>query len=341
MADVSRSPPRSGPRRRRAGRSGGRADDRAQLFLVAALSLAVLFVGFALLLNTAIYTENLATRNTDPGTDPSISYRDAAVEAAEGIMTRENANHTDLSFSVVEDRYVRGVGNWSDGAALHGARRARVNDVTVASTVHGTRFEQTDLNRNFTNESGTVTDWQVENDVDVRDVQFTVERDELESSSLAGLFSDDPFELYMVSTVDPSRNWSVYLYKTGTDDVEVAVRNDTATVSCSATVGSHAVVDVSGGHINDTACPEFRQTLDLAGDAVDVEFRRGDRAVGAYHLIVSDGVSLGDDEDHVDNEVDGSPFVTAVVYSADVRVTYKSTDVYYRTTVRVAPEELR
>ena len=328
MADV----------RRPAARGTSREEpcaDRGQIFLVAALVLAVLFVGLALLLNTAIYTENLATRNTDPGTDPSISYRHAAEEAAVEVMVRENANHTDLPFSDVEDRYLRGVDGWSNAASLHGARHARVANVTVDSTVHGTRFEQTDLNRNFTNESGTVTDWQVEDGVDVRDVQFTVETDSLEE------LSDDPFELYMESSTDPSKNWGVVVYSPNAGEVGVAVSNDTATATCVATVGSHGVVDVSTGHINDTACPAVGETLDLDGDDVDVRFRNGDEAVGTYHLVVDSGVSLGADEDHVDNEVDGSPFVTAVVYEADVTITYESTDVSYRTTVRVAPEEIR
>mgnify|MGYP000656819350 CR=1 FL=1 len=36
----------------------------------------------------------------------------------------------------------------------------------------------------------------------------------------------------------------------------------------------------------------------------------------------------------------GSPFITAVVYDATVTITYESTDVYYRATIRLAPEEL-
>ncbi|WP_380679757.1 DUF7261 family protein [Salinigranum sp. GCM10025319] len=332
MADVSRSAVDAG----RAPSSGrDPRTDRGQIFLVAALVLAVLFVGLALLLNTAIYTENLATRNTDPGTDPSISYRHVAEEAAVGVMVRENANHTDLPYADVEDRYVRGVDEWSNAAGLHAARYARSANVTVDSAVHGTRFEQTDLNRNFTNESGTVTDWQVEDGVDVRDVQFTVERGSLEE------LSDDPFELSLESSSDPTTSWSVVVYSPSASEVGVAVSNDSATATCVATVGSHAVVDVSTGHINDTACPAIGETLDLDGEDVDVRFRNGDEAVGTYHLVVDSGVSLGADEDHVDNEVDGSPFVTAVVYEADVTITYESTDVAYRTTVRIAPEEIR
>ena len=38
--------------------------NRGQLLLVAAIALGILFVALALILNTAIFTENLATRSS-------------------------------------------------------------------------------------------------------------------------------------------------------------------------------------------------------------------------------------------------------------------------------------
>jgi cytoskeletal protein RodZ len=329
MADVRRPPPCPGS-------AGERRDDRGQLFLVGALSLGVLFVGFALLLNTAIFTENLATRNTDPGTDPSISYRSAAATAAEEIMVRENANNTDdQTPSTMVDRYERSVAAWGDSTGIHATRRARFVDMTVDSTRAGTRFEQTNVNRNFTNASGTTTDWDLADDRDVRDVQFTVE-----NASLAATPSG-AFTLELEST-DSSKVWNVSIYRASATEVGVEMRNETHTETCVATVGSHAVVDVSGGVINDTACPELVQTLDLGGEGVDVEFEDGDEAVGTFSLIVSDGANPSTDDDIVDNEADGSPFVSAVIYSADVTITYQSRDVYYRTLVDLdPPEEIR
>lgn len=334
MADVSRPRPCPGS----AGDAGERPpDDRGQLFLVGALSLGVLFVGFALLLNTAIFTENLATRNTDPGTDPSISYRSAAETAAEEILVRENANNTDdQTPGTMVDRYERSVATWGDSTGIHAARRARFVDISVDSTRAGTRFEQTNINRNFTNASGTASTWELADSVDVRDVQFTVENASLETTSA------NAFTLYLESVSDPTDSWSVSIYRTGPDTVEVTAANETASASCSATVGTHAVVDVSAGSINDTACPEFDDTLDLGGQDVDVWFENGDDAVGTFSLIVSGGANPSTDDDIVDNGADGSPFVSAVIYSADVTITYQSTDVYYQTSVELdPPEELR
>ena len=350
MADVRR-PPRP-PRRPR--EPTARSADRGQLFLVGALSLAVLFVGFALLLNTAIYTENLATRNTDPGTDPSISYRSAAEEAAREMLIRENANNTaetDYDFDDVTSKYDRNVDNWSDGVGIHAARRAHATDMTFDDTtaVHGTRIEQTNGTRSFTNRSGAAT-WEVIDDVAVRDVRFTVDRDSLASSNTTAL-DNDPFHMEIEEPT--TGTYRIYLYDdidTGGDDVTVAVANGIDIEQCTYTGGATATVDVSNGSINGTACDAF-DLLDLTDSDVenenlDVEFVNGDNAEGTYELTVSSGVAYGSGTNFYDNggpgSGEGSPFLSAVIYEASVTVTYESTDVYYRTTVAIDPPgELR
>ena len=73
MADLSR--PATDGRR-----------DRAQLMLVTALALAVVLVVLVLLVNTAIYTENLATRGVDVGADDALEHRAAVVDGVGGVV---------------------------------------------------------------------------------------------------------------------------------------------------------------------------------------------------------------------------------------------------------------
>jgi hypothetical protein len=301
-------------------------------------------------LNTAIYTENLATRNTDPGTDPSISYRSAAEEAAREMLIRENANNTaetDYDFSGVTTRYDRNVDNWSDGVGIHAARRARAADLSFDDTtaVHGTRIEQANETRLFTNRSGTAT-WDVIDGVAVRDVRFTVDRDSLASSNTTAL-DNDPFHL-RISEQGTGEVYRVYLYDdidTGGDDVTVAVAHSGSIEQCTFTGGATATVDVSNESINGTACDAF-DLLDLTDSEVDsenldVRFVDGDNAKGTYELTVSSGVGFGPGTNFYDNggpdSDEGSPFLSAVIYEASVVVTYESTDVYYRTTVAIDP----
>ena len=366
MADVRR-PPRP-PRRQRAGAGGGDrdrgSDDRGQLFLVAALSIAVLFVGFALLLNTAIFTENLATRNTDPGTDPSISYRVAATDAAYELVIRESANNTnDQSIDVVRDRFSRGVTNWSDTAGLHAARRARVANVSVVSATHGTRFEQTNGSRNFTDKQLS-PGWYLGPDWDdgaVRDAHLYVNRDSLPETNVSNIDGltggfDSPFEVELKDrNAGDDRHMYVYDEQgNGVDDVTLLFEDENGVVEkCSYQhTGATAHIDLANRSINGTTCDAFDR-MDLPDSAVDdkdvkLRFEHGDQATGTYEITIADGADVdGSGDDHVyDNDGtgpgQGSPFVTAVIYDAEIQITYESTDVYYRTTVHVpAPEEVR
>lgn len=345
MADVRRPPTR---RRQRTGgdRGGSGDDDRGQLFLIGALSLAVLFVGFALLLNTAIYTENLATRNTDPGTDPSISYRAAAEDASREILIRENRNGTDPTWDENTRWFESGIETWSDSAGLHAARRARVASVTVEST-NGTRFQQTDASRNLTNRNFD-EDWQLGNNPSaVRDASLTVNADSLPERNLTNLLTGTyPFAMEFEDT-DTGDRWHVYVFDdsdTGGDDVTVAVRDGVVEQECTH-VGSAAHIDISNGSINGSACPAF-DILDLPDDAVDdkdirLTFENGDQATGTYDIKVASGADIANNV--YDNEADdnGAVFVTAIIYDADVTIIYESTDASYQTTVRLAPEEIR
>ncbi len=375
MADVRRPP--TGPRRQRA--SGGTGDrdgagshrrnrgrdsddDRGQLFLVGALSLAVLFVGFALLLNTAIYTENLATRNTDPGTDPSISYRAAAEDAARDLMIRENRNGTDPTPTEKTQWFEAGIEAWSDTAGLHAARRARVASVTVSSTT-GTRFQQTNASFDFTDKQGA-QDWELGQDADdgaIRDAHLYVVRDSLPETNQSNIEGSttglsEPFELEIKDTTGIEDDRHVYIYDEwgdGDDEVTLLFRDESTTggyEKCSYEhPGETAHIDLINRTINGTSCSAFDR-LDLPDTAVadkNVKLRieNGHEARGTYDILVADTADVnGDGDDHVyDNEADGDgkAFVTAIIYEADVTVTYESTDVSYRTTVRIAPEEIR
>lgn len=69
----------------------GRPDrERGQLVLLSGLLLATSLVALVLILNSAIYTENLATRNDGvPATD-AIEYRENARQGAAGAIEHVN-----------------------------------------------------------------------------------------------------------------------------------------------------------------------------------------------------------------------------------------------------------
>ncbi|MDL5360450.1 hypothetical protein [Halalkalicoccus sp. NIPERK01] len=74
--------------------------DRGQLILVTGLTIAVILVALVVLLNTVIYTENLATRGVDAGGGDAIEYRATVVGAVSQLIAEENEHYYEGSLPV-------------------------------------------------------------------------------------------------------------------------------------------------------------------------------------------------------------------------------------------------
>jgi len=100
--------------------------DREQMILVGAFALSMTFVAFALLLNSAVYTQNLADRNGDAGADEAIEFKSEARVAANGIIAQIQDNS-----GSVDDDFTPNMKEWSDRAARHYALDGIEIDVSV------------------------------------------------------------------------------------------------------------------------------------------------------------------------------------------------------------------
>lgn len=74
--------------------------DRGQLILVTGFTIAVVLVALVVLLNTVIYTENLATRGVDAGGADAIEYRATVVGAVSELIAEENERYYEGSLPV-------------------------------------------------------------------------------------------------------------------------------------------------------------------------------------------------------------------------------------------------
>ena len=333
MADVRA--PAAGRGRRGPGRTTGRRrqggrDERGQLILVTALSLAILFVSLALILNTAIYTENLATRSSDigGGTD-AVRYHDAARDGVGGLITYGNY-HNNSSHETLATNLSTGVEAFGDESALQFAASTRAVEVDLASTTNGTRVAQTNASRNFTDVSGTA-DWVVVSGATrTRDVRLHVYRDELVS-----LFADG----FRLAVTDGGDEWNLTVHRPALGaDIRVEVRGPTGSGSCTV-AASDAWINVSEETVGGEDCPILGTFADGVPMPYNIVFWNGDDIRGTYTLVV-DEPSLADAPGPaLASDGSGQPFATHAVYSATVEVTYQTPRLYYRTTVRVAPGE--
>lgn len=307
-------------------------DGRGQILLVAGFALAVTFVALALVLNSAIYTENLATRNDDVGAAEAVEFRAVAVDGTAGVMEYVNY-HNNTSHADLNENLTAGVSDWS----LHSARSDTVNgrwtNVTVVSTTDGTRIEQANASRNFTNESGT-TDWTLVGSVgNVRAFEMNVSDDNLLDT---GALLDDRYYVEVDNGVD---QWTMYVYEdTVGADIIVEVENASGGGgTCTASSVDSVWVNLTAGTVGGQEC-QYLSFAEGVGGSYDIEYHNADKVSGTYTLVVDNSTLAGSPTSHYDT-AGGSPFVTHAVYSTQVRITYESAQLRYVTVERVAPGE--
>lgn len=336
MADVR--PPRVGGGQGDRNGDGHLSDRRGQLFIVGALALAVLLVTLAMLLNTAIYAGNIATRDPGPGTTGVIQFENEAADASgqllDGVNHANNSTYTDL-----KSAYNDSMGNWSEAVNVHTNVMADDAYVEVTSTTNGTRIVQ-DSRRNFTDESGS-TSWTLVNDVDARNWEMDVHKANLTEPTVLSSISDLLTEpVFYIGITDTTGTWKVFVYKDGTDVVvEVSDTSDTSMGEC-RTTASNPSVSLTNASVNGQHCQPLSDLGDNVTAPYDIDYTEADQVEGNYSIVVSK------DEDNMPSSryyADGSgndPYYTHALYSAEVNVTYRSPLITYRTNVSVAPGEL-
>ena len=343
MADVrpahrrsgERDAPEGGDRRRwshdRRGH-GGTGADRGQLILVTGLTLAVLFVAVVLLLNTVIYTENLATRGVDAGGAEAIEFRDNTAEDLAGILDREHRNR---SSSDVSDDFNESAETYARTVADLRARDGVIARVNVPDTEPGHFVAQNETEagfRNMATPDGSAANWTVVSGVHrTRDYQLTVD-----SASL----SDDASDAFTIVADGAAEDWSVTLSNGSAGAIDVRVRN--ATIDNSVTVSHEGIenvtIDLTAGTVDGRQLPGpvwagGVQRDAEPYDAYDIRYENGDNATGTYSFVV--------DERDGTSPLDGSsrPYVVDGIYGVDVDIRHRTPELTYRDAVRIAPGE--
>ncbi|ESP89625.1 hypothetical protein [Candidatus Halobonum tyrrellensis] len=328
MADLSRA-------------AGGR--DRAQLFVVGALALATTFVVLAVVLNSVIYAGAVATRDDGTHAGPALAYdRQATAAAADAVreVSRESTNDT------AADALAARVVEWRAVADRHLAYRNAVGDVTVTATTPGTYAGQTNASRALVpagDEANASGDWTLVTDARVRAYEAAVEPD----SALSDATVADGSALRDAALGVRFENatgsvWTVTVYRNDTHAcVKTFSPGGTATPA-TCRPGTALAVSFADATVNGTDAPalEFLSP----SEPYTVGYRNGHAATGTYGFVARRGagdpvggpVEAGN---FAGEDAAASPFYSAGVYAADLRVNYRNRNVWYATNVTVAPGE--
>ena len=323
-------------------------DDRGQLLLVGALTFAVMLVALAVLLNAAIYTGNVATRDAGPGAGQAIEYENEAASMARTTMATLN-DWDNEGYADRRQNFSDTVDVWSRNARTHAAAALADAEVEVlGDPTRGTTIEQT-AERNMTS-AGTQANWTVANDTTVRAFRLNVSQDSLQEPP-----DDDVVDLifgvnetpryFQVRIDDGDDDWRVYFARDANaddtdDDVAVRVQHDGSTVGdpCSVLADDdRVVVDITGTQVGGEHCGALAEMFDGLETPYTVSYRNGNNATGTYSLVADrriDRLNTG-----ADTTGATEPAATPALYDADLRIAYRSDDVYYENEFRIAPGE--
>ena len=314
MADLSPV----GSRRSEGGHAVGRdaertarAADRGQLILVGAFALAVVFVALALVMNAAIYTENLATRSETAGTADAQAFERTTKATAQAAF-RYAHEVNDSDHEGLERNVTQAIDAYHNVSRVQQATSGQLVDVTVASTPPGTNI--TNTNVGFESPGGA-DDWTLATGVGgTRSFGLDVENWAGGSDDELWVVAGDADDWYLNVSYDGSQ-WAVGVNDSGTY------------TSCGTTTASDLTVDFSAGTVDGDDCAAL--DLGSVGGTYDLGIRNGSVADGDYTLIA----------DVEPSAVATSVPTEEVLYAMTVDVTYRTPKLQYRTTIRVAPGE--
>jgi hypothetical protein len=323
--------------------------ERGQILLVAAFILAVTFVTLALVVNSAIFTENLATRDDVAGSHDALEVRYELQENVGNLMPAVN-NESLGDDTALRTDMQEGVENITIDLGIQQSTQGRLVNVTYVDETVGTKYAQNE-SRNFTSAAPSNSiNWNLTeyDDFDVRDFTINV----TDPSTLSG---STPFRVVVADRFAPVEEWNLTVTEgpnPGETTVEVRHSEHSGVESCTRDHSSDGFVriDITGGTVGGEPCPALTRLSDGTQmwfgtgvpDTRYIGFRNADNIEGTYSFILDvpmDTASAGFPSASESHPPDNT-FDEDALYSVTVFYEFYTASVRYETDIRVAPGEV-
>lgn len=331
---------------------GGR--DRGQLLIIIGFLLGTVFVVLALVVNGAVFAENLATRETvdsERSTSFTVGIDDAVV--AEYDRTNDNESRKAVHARTMFNDSLR---QWTDQRADTAAQEGALFE--AAWTTHvGWRLTQL-ADRSFAPAGDdTATDWTVvEGTENVSALQFDVTRDDLHDGTEGVSTIDD--QAFRLNVSNGTTDWELYVFRDPGNSSVVVYQGDPTSFgtfgdllddpnSCSRAT-DRALIEFLTMTIDASSCDALGFEDDLSGEIAiryeNVHNGTGHEQVnGTYTVIVngSDAIATNasDYPDRFNVSASDPPTATAIVYEVGYNATYERQDVVHERDGRHDPRE--
>lgn len=339
--------------------------NRAQVVLIGALALAVSLVVLAVVLNSAIYTENLATRSNDPGTGTAVDVRESVRAGVGGITDGVNEGHAGDEYATLYGSHLpAAMDEWRPMAVRHRVASGQTFRVATVAGREGTRIADEDSTSEFLPlgpgaDSLGYSDpsWMVTAPAEVRSFHIAdVDTGDVPSASPTDPkgAGTDVFYAEVQEVQGSGDVWRVAVYENSNNNVEVLVyKVGTGVVGTCSTPGP-ARIDLTGATVNSERCRPLTFFAEVDGLS-EIHYVNGGNIAGTYELTVDqvghdsgdplkdivDSTNYGDQcsEQTYADSVGTSPYAVAGIYSTTVDFRYVSQSVTYETEVRAAHDE--
>lgn len=307
------------------------------MLLVGAFVLAVMFVALALVVNSAIYTENLASRNHAGGAEDALQAR-ATVEGGVGEAIAAANVYNNSDWTTLSDNVTVAVETIETITAREYAADGRFLSLNVTGIEEGTRIaDNASGGSTFVGSSGA-ENWTVTTTSPLRDFVLEIDHDDVVSGgdSFGGRVIDE----FYLRVTDGTDTWRVNVTERSGDFVVGVAPPGGNGGTCTVTGSPDSVrIDLTAGAVAGRDCPAMTFGEGV-GSSYDVAFNESNQVRGNYSLVVArDGYSNTELEAGPGAGAPGDPYTDLAVYATDLRYRYDAPAVAYETDVRVAPGE--
>lgn len=299
--------------------------DVGQMILVSGLLIAVTLLILVVLLNTVIYTENVATRGLDSDAGEAIEFHEVVLHEGENVIS--DANHEGLSeWSDLKIHAEESLGYIADHQRERAIQRGVIAETDIDLSEGAVVRDEDEI---FADANPLVTDVS-----ELRTFEVTVNTESTfpEVDSLEDVDDEDLDDTISILLDDNAATWqfSLIIIDSSMSLIEIDP-NDQREVLCQDVEdGGQVAIDVEAGMVNGEDCPGFGwnhvESSEEMTTPLEIAFNNGNDATGSFYLV-ADGTST--ETVHTYHPI---------VYAADLDVTYSSSELDYHSTFTVYGE---
>lgn len=307
-----------------------RRRDRGQLLIITAISLAVLLVLMALALNTAVYgvihvggaDDNLREERN------AVRYEDSVRRGVADLIPAVN-DVTAAGYDTLRTNLSREVADWSRLSGQQESMDGIATNATLANASFETGVVHDNESRAFTNRSDAANWTVADNLTGVDHFEMQINRPRLVNTS------DCSAEGTCFELTANGGAWKLTAYRT---NQTVVIRIDATDSATCETTDPPVAVNLTDGSFNHTDCSgkTFTPVDEETTAPYTLQYANADNINGTYELR---GEGRVDESDYYAADSGASPRIAPRLTAANVTVTYRSSDLHYRTTIRVDPGE--